>query len=84
MWNEILHEHIGVTHVEGHHVVFPMRQDEVSQRAMEEFSHDAVQLLKQREAHEEMLRQHRELADALERNKRAAERLRGTEYEGML
>jgi hypothetical protein len=84
MWNEILHEHIGVTHVEGHHVVFPIRQDEVSQRAMEQFSREAVRLLKQRRAHEKMLRQHREFADALERNKRAAERLRGTEYEGML
>jgi hypothetical protein len=51
---------------------------------MGQLSREAVRLLKQREAHEEMLHQQRELADALERNKRAAERLRGTEYEGML
>lgn len=84
MWNEILHEHIGVTHVDGHHVVFPIRQDEVGQRRLERLSAEAKEMLKSRRALKYQLEQLRELAKTLERNKRAAEQLRGTEYEGML
>lgn len=78
VWTEIVTEDAGITHVGKYQVVFPMGDVERSE------VRDVMRMAKQRAGWKYQLEELKELNKTIERNMQAAERLEGTEYEGML
>jgi len=74
MWTEIMNPCVGVTHVEGQNVVFPIDSDE-NQRVVESHVRAAVDELERRTAHERVTEQVNRLAEELEKQQQMNEML---------
>jgi hypothetical protein len=83
MWTEILSEHVGTVHFGGQHVLFPIYGND-DKRNVENEIVAAKKVIECRTAKRHIDRQYQQLAAELEQQKRAAERLNGTEYAGLL
>lgn len=79
VWTEVVTEDIADVHVGDQHVLVPLAED-VEERDVRQ----VMDVIRARNAWEYQLREMRELNDELEKQKRVRERLKGTEYEGML
>lgn len=78
LWTEILGENVGVTHVHGQKVLFPIGDPSRGEL------HQAKQVLKRRQTERYMRQERERLAAKLEQQARVRDRLKGTEYERML
>lgn len=79
VWTEIVTEDIADVHVAGKHVLVPLAED-VAERDVRQ----VMDVIRARSAWEDQLREMRKLNEQLEQQRRVRERLKGTEYEGMV
>jgi len=74
MWTEVLHEHVGVTHVAGQHVIWPICEDELTAREMEHLVRDAQNVIGAQAARTQLLEDLRAMRRDIEQKQHARQR----------